>query len=138
MALKIGIVVSVPSALSPEPRTPVSPHATLILPTIHPPSTKAQGKWLQMRIVPWPFRRVPVSLANFHFSLGDEIHLISTARCYVAPLPDLVLWVGEPGVWWRSQASRGDLCSRDIPLEAQPLLVGAGPALFVSHRSYQA
>ena len=45
--------------------------------------------------VPWPFKRVPVSLADSCLSLGTESPLIFTARCYVSAFS----WLWCTGLW---------------------------------------
>ena len=71
-----GVLVAVPSALSPETQIPVSPHTTPVHPTLLLPKPRVSGwKWY---FVHWPFRRVPVSLAD------SLLSLIFIARCYVS------------------------------------------------------
>ena len=80
--------------------------------------------------VHWTFKRVPVSLPDFCFSLADKIpsdfHSQMLCGCL---FPALVLWDGESSMELRLHASQGDLCSWGIPPEFQPPPMGAGPAL---------
>lgn len=79
------------SAPSPEPQTPDSPRMTLVHFPFSPLEPRVSG--CEQTFVCWPFKRVPGSLANFHFSLADR-NLAAVHNLFLT----LVLWAGEPGL----------------------------------------
>ena len=90
-----GILVAVPSTLSLEPQTPVSPHTTMVWSSLPLPEPRVRGwKW---DFVCWRFKSVPVFLADSHLSLHDRIPVdfhsqISCGWLFLA----LVLWAEDP------------------------------------------
>lgn len=78
-------------------------HTTLVcfdLPTLDPRVSGCKGHF-----VCWHFKRVPVSLADFHVSLADRIpsdfHSQMICECL---FQSLVLWAGDPGMGLRPHA----------------------------------
>lgn len=119
------------SVLSPEPQISVSPHVTLVCSTFPPLLSRVSGyKW---DLCTGLLRGCPC-LSKPCLSLADRIpadfhsQLLYGYLCSV-----LVCWTGSLAWNWDpSPIFKGSLCSCDIPLESQPLDVGARPALFAT------
>ena len=78
-----GILVVVPSVLSPEPPTPDSPHASLIHFALTLPEPMVHGcKW---NFVCWLFKRLSASLVTSLWQTETPLHF--TAICYLGFFP---------------------------------------------------
>lgn len=69
--LSTGILAAVPSALSPKPQTPVSPHRTLVYSALSPLEPRVNV--CRRDFMGCPFKRAPVFLADCCLSLEDRI-----------------------------------------------------------------
>ena len=131
--LSIRILVAVPSALSPKPQIPDSPHMILVLFIL--PLTESIVSGYEWNFVHWPFKRMPGSQVDSHLSLMDRIptdfHSQMLCSCLFLAL---MLWDREPRLGLRPHSSQGvpHPHSWDIPPEPQLLHMGVGPALFTS------
>ena len=97
--------MAVPSALSPEPQTPDSPHITLVHSTL--PLLEPRVSVWEQNCVCWPFRNAPVSLADFYLSLTDGIPFFHSQESSGLLFQTLVLWTAELSFPLRSQHLRG-------------------------------
>ena len=93
--LSTGILVADPSALSPEPPTPDSPHMVLVYPalTFLEPWVSAS----KQNFLHWPFKKVAVSLAISPWSRKTHC-CFSQPDVMWAPFLVLVLQAGVPGL----------------------------------------
>ena len=125
-----GILVVVPSALSAEPQTPISPHMTLVHSALPPPG--AQGEWLWTRFCVLVFWECDCASSRLFSPWWTEFLLVFTAISYVGA--SSWLWCAGPrSPDWSSDPllPRGKLCSWDSSLELQPPPMAAGPGLFM-------
>ena len=111
--LSTGILVTVPSVLSPGPPTPVSVQTSLVhsvLPLLEPRVSSCKQNF-----VLWPFKRLSVSPVLSPWQ--TEIMLLFTAVCYVGSFPALVLRLGSPAWGLDPTLLRGNHLATEISLQ---------------------
>ena len=127
--LRTGILVAVPSDFSSKPETPVFPHMILVWSALPTPETMVSG--CQWEFVCWPFKKLPVSLADFRPSLVDSI----PTEFYFQMLgellfPALVLWTGwDPSPSWGIPAAEmsSGISATNRGSRASPFCISAHP-----------
>ena len=102
-----GILMAVPSALSLEPQTLVSPHMTLACSTL--PLPEAMESVYQLSFLWWSFKKMPVSLTEFHLFLTDRFLLIFRLILCKYFFLALVLRAGDPSMGLRPHDPQREL-----------------------------
>ena len=95
--LSPGNVAAIPSYLSPDPQTQISPHMTLIhsfFPLLEP---RVSG--YEQDFVCWAYKRMPGFLTHSHLSLADRIFAYFHRQILCRHLfQSVVLWARDPGM----------------------------------------
>ena len=109
--LSTGILAAVPSVLFPHPPTPDSPQASQVHFALCLPESRASGcKW---NYVCWLCKRLSVSPAFSLWQTGTLLLFTTGVIWFLSWL----LWVGEPGLEFRSHSLKGNNLATEIFLQ---------------------